>query len=396
MSSARLSDTLRSYFESVSRWTLRAGLGVTRWLLPKRNHAVIYGVPVLEGNAVEIVRALLKHYNGKIFWLDGPGWAGALKTLGLDSPRVHVARKFSLRAMAAYSTAELVFFTHGLYGGPPSPRHKTIVNLWHGDGIKAKPHIRPKLLTADYVVGSTKLLTALKARDFVTPSQLVTGNPRNDAFFDESARSRVEDLLSGTNGRPYICWLPTFRIARTVGFSRGWIDGDGDLTRVEEGGTVLAEKCARRGFSLVLKPHPLDASLAGLSDSCAVVINDELLNKHALSVNNLLAYSAGLVTDFSSAWTDYLLLDRPIGFYAEDADRYREARGVQPADILEWLPGRWLNREKDFRWFLDDVECGGDLSAAMRQRSRDHLGMVGGRDFSERLLVVLRERDAFS
>lgn len=382
---------IRTKILRVGRWTVRATMGLARHLTPTRRHAVVYGNPVLEGNAVETVRALLENYNGEVFWLDGPDWPGAIEGLRLSSPRLKVIPKVGLRAFAAYATAELVFFTHGLFCGAPSPNGKTVVNLWHGDGIKFKPHVTPKFLTAQYVVGSTKVLTGCKAKEFKVPNMLVTGNPRNDAFFDSSARAEIYDLLGLEDGQPYVVWFPTYRVAGGRRLKAGWADSDSSGS---QDGEWIKAQCARHGYHLVVKRHRLDHGLSALDDDNVVFLTDDALNERLLSVTNVLAYSAALLTDFSSVWTDYLTIDRPIGFVASDRDSYANRRGIRPAEILDWLPGRWLDTEADVDRFFEDVRSGGRLSADLRKRSREYLGMVDGKDFGRRLVQALRDNGA--
>jgi CDP-glycerol glycerophosphotransferase len=373
------------------RWTVRAIMGLARHLTPTRRHAVVYGSPVLEGNAVETVRALLEDYDGEVFWLDGPDWPDAIEGLRLSSPRLKVIPKVGLRAFAAYATAELVFFTHGLFCGAPSPARKTVINLWHGDGIKFKSHVASEFLTADYVVGSTKVLTGCKANEFRVPNILVTGNPRNDAFFETSARAKIYDLLGLEDGQPYVVWFPTYRVAHGRRLQAGWADSD---ISVSQDGEWLKAQCERHGFHLVVKRHMLDHELSAIDDDNVVFLTDDALNERLLSVTNVLAYSAALLTDFSSVWTDYLTIDRPIGFVASDRDSYSNMRGIRPAEIMDWLPGHWLNTEGDVDRFFKDVRSGGRLSADLRNRSREYLGMVKGQNFGRRLVQALRDNGA--
>jgi CDP-glycerol glycerophosphotransferase (TagB/SpsB family) len=57
------------------------------------------------------------------------------------------------------------------------------------------------------------------------------------------------------------------------------------------------------------------------------------------SLAELMAASDALITDFSSAWSDYLLLDRPIWIHWPDFDRWAEADNIPLTPLDHWLPG---------------------------------------------------------
>ena len=46
-----------------------------------------------------------------------------------------------------------------------------------------------------------------------------------------------------------------------------------------------------------------------------------------------------LLTDYSSVWVDYCILQRPIGFVMNDIQEYKASRGVTIENLDEKLPG---------------------------------------------------------
>ena len=86
-------------------------------IVPQSRSVVVSAYPETEGNGVETARALLERYDGRVVWLRDrgpvPNEVRALERRGLV-----LVSKASLRGLAAYLRAEVVLFTHRLYGSP--------------------------------------------------------------------------------------------------------------------------------------------------------------------------------------------------------------------------------------------------------------------------------------
>ena len=358
-------------------------------VLPGLPHAVVAGYPDDEGNSVEVVRALSRRV--PVFWLlsGSPAAVRWLVPAAGGGHPVHLLPKDSVRAYLAYLTARWVFFTHGLYGSPAPPRHKVFVNLWHGDGPKRSKyfaHVR-----STFAVAGTEMWGRQRPVYFgVEPAGvLVTGHPR----LDQLARPPDDDAVRRLGldpERPLVLWMPTYRSTefrgRRLGEVRNWQDGPELSTaeRVKELTTDLARVADTVGVTLAVKPHPLDRdryAALGLP-----VVTNEQLARERVTLYGLLGRSAGLVTDYSSVWTDYLVLDRPTGFYCPDLPEYVATRGLNVERYHELVPGPFLETTAEFERFLRDCVEEGSASRERRHRSRDLVGVETRPGASERLL----------
>jgi len=367
---------------------LRALLKVT----PAFNHAVVTGFPDDEGNSVEMVRSLSSRL--PVYWLtsDDPGAVDWLLPQTEPQFPIRRLRKDSLPAYLAYLTARFVFFTHGLYGSPPPPRHKAFVNLWHGDGPKRSK--RFAYIRSTYAVAGTQTWGRQRPVYFGVREEgvLVTGNPRIDQF----ARPTGDEALRTLGVDPQtrlVLWMPTYRRTeyrgRRLAGVRNWADAH-ELSEVEAV-RRLFEKVGRaavdRGISLVVKPHPLDAdhyASLGLQ-----VITGEDLGRARTTVYELLGRSHGLITDYSSVWTDYLAMDRPIGLHCPDIEEYEETRGLNVDNYRDLVPGPFLQTLEDFERFLDDCLTESSESRDQRARSVEAVGAETRLGAGERLLEAL-------
>ena len=361
-------------------------------IAPRRGHVFIASWPADEGNAVETVRALARRYRGRIVWADAPS-GERLRQLGIEPARVVAMSKNSLAAIWSFLTAEATFYTHGVYGCPKPVPGKSIVNLWHGDGVKVTAGVR---IYSTYLVTSSSILSRARVHHFQVPpgNVLVTGLPRVEQLRQPSSAEQLT-ALGIEPGRPFAVWMPTYRQAEGAGLSGSFVD-TADVSVDAEIAKAIAPGLAslrEQGIQIVVKPHPLDA--VSRDDPGFILITDEAIRRAGTTLYHVLGASAGVLTDYSSVWTDYLALDRPIGFFMPDLQAYLSGRGLEPADSMEHLPGPFLRTVADFE------HLGAEIRGAMREpgqtlrgSAREHFKLVHPPRPAEQLVSVLLERGA--
>jgi CDP-glycerol glycerophosphotransferase len=363
-------------YRSATRLTRSLAWLVLR-LLPPQRHAVVHGWPDSEGNAVEVVRALRRRYRGTVVWLlDDPDYAGPSSAVPelRAGPGLRRLRKNSPAAIWYSLTAELTLFTHGLYTAVRPPRSRLVVNLWHGDGPKITRDV--DLIRSTVVVSGSRLWGDYKLELFGLGRQALalTGNPRTDQFAEPVPPAALAQLGLRAAG-PRVLWLPTYRQARGPR-SRQWSDGEG-LTGSDDVQAIaraLAGEAEARGVELLVKPHPLDADDYGALG--IRVLRDEQLRDAGVTLYQLMGSCTALLSDISSAWVDYLVLDRPIAFFVPDlADR--QARGLLNVPDLEaLLPGPRLLTPEQARAFLGAVVAGEEQAQPSRWPGTTRIGPV--------------------
>lgn len=368
-------------------------------VVPARPSTVVYSPTVGEGNAVEVVRHLVGAVPGPVCWLlDLPAApssvAGLLAEHEAAPALPSVRRRRSLRGLWAFLRADLVFFTHQLYGCPRPTGKRVYVNLWHGDGPKTTVHgaLARRGIPADLLVSGTTLWGREKARSFGLQSGqlIVTGNPRSDQLWrpaDDAALAR----LSLDPARPIVVWAPTYRRAQAAA-GLAWTDSESanvfqQVWRREPG---LADQLAGLGVQLIAKPHPLDAESLDLP-GVRVVTDAELLDQH-VCFYELLGRAAVLLTDYSSVWSDYLPLDRPIGFFCPDLEAYRTGRGFSVTSFEDSLPGELLVTGADLAAFVRRCLDGRDDARQLRSGVAARLGVNLQPGATHRLLELVRAR----
>lgn len=357
--------------------------------LPPRDHAVVAGFPDDEGNSVETVRALARRL--PVYWLinDPPESVEWLLSGTEARERIRLVPKDSPRAYLAYVTARYVFFTHGLYGSPEARRGRTFVNLWHGDGPKMSKRFAE--IRSTFVVAGTRLWGDQRPVYFDVDQGgvLVTGNPRIDQFARPVSADQMQALgLDATT--PFVLWMPTYRRTeyrgRRLARVRNWADATelSNSERVRRLTGEVAEAARRLGVTVVVKPHPLDADDYAATGLRAIAGED--LRRAHVTLYQLIGHSHGLITDYSSVWTDYLAVDRPIGFYCPDLEEYEAERGLNVEGYRDLIPGPLLESPPDFEAFLRECLDESAESRAKRVRSLELVGAETRLGASDRLL----------
>ena len=251
------------------------------------------------------------------------------------------------------SSSQLIITTHASY--KPSKKHLHL-QLWHGALIKKNGIMldgeNHNMLTAknswrksDYIMSYSDTYTTFLNACMVTNSSkyIVTGAPRNDFLYSADGQSNLSKIYGEKIiEHKIIYFLPTFRDNTTknnntkkVGNFFGF-----DQFSLQNFDKFLFEN----NCQLVYKPHPEKEEIAlnYISDYSLkniVILKSDDLIENSLDLYELLSSCDILLTDYSSVFYDYLLLDRPIIFSPVDIEKYKNMRGFLLESFDDWTPG---------------------------------------------------------
>lgn len=171
----------------------------------------------------------------------------------------------------------------------------------------------------DIVISPSKVTSARLSTAFQLPlSQVkVTGYPRGDTILQNPPEevSKLEELKKTVGGRRFICYAPTFRREEE---NTADLFANFDVASVEE-------MLKRHDAVFLIKMHYCHRffSAAGGESSEASRIH-VLTEEEAPDINKLLPHVDVLLTDYSSVYFDFLLLEKPIIFTPFDLERYNK------------------------------------------------------------------------
>ncbi len=198
---------------------------------------------------------------------------------------------------------------------------------------------------------------------------LLSGYPRNDMLFE---KGKLNKLFPYYTGKSYIIWMPTFRkqknsrrIDSSFYFPLGLpiLYSKEHMERVNH---VLIE-C---NTVLLLKLHPAQDTdvIRASSLSNIILIDESMINKNGVMLYELLRDTAALITDYSSIYYDYLLLNKPIGITLDDLDEYTQVNGFPFKNPLDMLKGEYIYDVEDMLGFIRNVSLGNDTKADEREK----------------------------
>lgn len=259
-----------------------------------------------------------------------------------------------------------------------------IIQLLHGKGMKKKGYSEPQLRKADMIFNTSPFAISLLPENFKKGADLVvSGYSRNDQFFhpitgsDIGVDTTVLNHLKSMRdlGKKNILYAPTFR--------RGEKEFQFNAIDTEKLRVWAQDKNAHFLLSLHNKyrnqqqEHRTDNFVSTLSEG---------------DIYPLLDYIDVLITDYSSSFVDFLLLDRPIVFYPYDLESYSAREGIV-TDYNTITPGPKVFTFEDLLITLEEITKSDQLQwKDSRKRIRELYHVYTDGNSSQRIWEALEKK----
>ena len=264
-----------------------------------------------------------------------------------------------------------------------------VINLWHGIPLKKIVYDEQKPLKdfseklgCDFSEKQIKFINLIRAclrpRDdyYIVNSEYeqtcyssafleskdkikIIGSPRLDVLLHDVKHADLcmeEDFVKiksfKEEGKKIFIYMPTWRDSGKD--ISGWLKSDKLRCFLNANNIVL-----------VCKLHPADKNSLdfNLSDEFYKMSNNS-------DIYSVLKYSDALITDYSSVYFDYLLLDKPIIYYPTDLKEYVETRGLY-SSYDELTAGAKAFCEEDLLKIFSDIVIGKDDYVEQRKNLRN-------------------------
>lgn len=274
----------------------------------------------------------------------------------------------NIRGVLLYFSAGFVYYCFGkipIFHG----KDQKVVQMWHGSAFKApdegmlKGHSFDKPYYTN-VFSSSKHFAPIFSYCFSIPVQqvVICGQPRCDVLYKENPHYAFGEY------RKLILWAPTFRKSSVTGYSDSTADDNLVPVLKKEDFAEINSKLRELGVKVVVKLHPLqDLDQYHTTDlDHFVLLSHQEFVRRKMDLYKFMAQSDALITDYSSIFIDYLLLDRPIAFTEDDMDDY--TRGFVFDNPKSYQPGFRIKTKEDFLAFAESLVNGDDDYKSERKR----------------------------
>lgn len=363
------------------KYLLCSGLRILNTIVPKKDNQIVFtSIPDYSDNAKALYEYILRNQMNlqyDVIWLVND--LEVLQILTQRGVKSHILK--SIHGLYDIFSSRYIIDTHNQFCGLKA-KNQCLINLWHGMPLKAMGYadsLETEDALKDVKIGgnaadmliatSSTTKNAMVVSFLIEPRKVViTGQPRNDYLFVSSNEQKLARLLN-RNISAYnklLLYMPTFRVGR------GRVEGTTehlDFLRSELFNKFLRDN----NILFVLKLHPFEERYWFSRDNFKqcneniVILKTECLTTHLISVYEVLKDFDILITDYSSIYFDFLLLNRPIIFLPLDLEEYAQTRGflLEPYDF--WTPGP---KATTVEMLIDEIQkCISDPAYYERERN---------------------------
>ena len=294
----------------------------------------------------------------------------------------HLEKKNDVKYVSIYRgvyyflTSKYFFYSFGKYPIKPAS-NQMVVNLWHGMPLKKIGNLEVGMEEIDYnfftkLVSSSALFTPIMKAAFKAEDNqiLLVGNIRNDELFKKEKEKNI-------------IWMPTYRNSNNYHDSQEALIfslGEEDFSKIQQ---ILS----KHDYQLYIKLHPLEESRlhVQMNHSNIHLLTEEIISEQYDTLYTFLGTTSALITDYSSVFLDYYLLNRPVAFTINDYEEYKDKRGFVFEDVKSLMVGSVIRDSHDLLEFLESVMKSEDSYIEERTKVNDKVNTIQ-KDFTKTLL----------
>jgi|GEM_PF-1171511 len=206
-------------------------------------------------------------------------------------------------------------------------------------------------LSYDYVLCTSRIMSLIASDDYEIDYKkfLNYGYPRNDNLKNNLKSNKVKEYIECRIKKKYkklIFYTPTHKTKTDYTDNKRYniIGYDNDLMELSE----LLEKYQA---ILMIKLHPIERKNLFININYPNILLWE--PNEFIGMYDVMANTDVLITDYTSAYQDFLLLDKPVIFNFYDIEKYKEKRGFSLDPIELFIEGDIVKKWSEF---LNSIE----------------------------------------
>ncbi len=236
------------------------------------------------------------------------------------------------------------------------------INTWHGTPIKSMGYhmvggnlgvanTMRNFLCANYLLSANRQMTQMyldsyKLQQIYEGEILQEGYPRND-LLSKTSSAEIKEKLAAYGiqlqlDKKLILYAPTWR----ENSSGKAVVNPTELLEIKE---KLESSLDSEKYQILIKPHQfVYRQLKDLEEYKGLLV------PATIDANELMSVVDIMISDYSSIFLDYMVLEKPILFYIPDLEEYRNNRGLDLTP--EELPGPTSSRLEDIIEAVRDID----------------------------------------
>ena len=277
--------------------------------------------------------------------------------------------------------------------------NQVVVALGHGTILKSVKQYQLIGKDCDFTLCPSEFFVDIYCEQLgLSRSQLlISGYPRNDLLFGDACA--LNKIIETHKYRKIIIWMPTFRQQKHT----GRVDSDFDfklgipLIYDEAAMFQVNDLLQKENALMILKPHPAQdmTFIKTKRMSNFLLLDDQMLECAGIKLYQILPNTDALITDYSSIFYDYLLLNKPIGITLDDFKEYNRINGFPFRNVLDVLKGEYMYSLKDLLDFIKRISNEEDLYQEERRKINDKVNQYQEGGYSEFVLRYLKDKKGF-
>lgn len=339
----------------------------------KKNQVLFFSTTNLYDNSEALFNYFMKNnYNSKYNFVLAVRNPKAYDKFNFENVKfvsVFMAIPYILRS-------KYIFYHNEMLAIMPS-KSQISVDFWHATTFKKinkmiDPDYKYDIFT--YITATSEMYRPIFAESFGCELErvIVNGHPRNDYLFDDVNELEKLNIIK-SNYKKLVMWMPTYR------FSYNEVQRDTDweflteaglpIFKTEEDVIQLNDYLKSNNVLLLIKLHPAQNTeiFKYIDRSNIVFLTNTQLDDLGIHFYSLLKDTDALITDYSSVFFDYLLIDKPIAFTVDDLDSYAQNRGFVFENPRDYMPGEFIETPSEFYKFV--YNCVNDIDEFSKKRA---------------------------
>ncbi|MCI9009552.1 MAG: hypothetical protein HFI13_15925 [Lachnospiraceae bacterium] len=260
-----------------------------------------------------------------------------------------------IKSILYFLRSRHVFYTTGVIPIKPSKK-QIVIHLDHGTatfktgGLLSKIHNGNEFYFTYYTAPSEYYIPIIK-KTFKCGEEniVINGEPVNDMLLTPAEKYDLGDY------KHIGIWMPTFRQSDYLGYS----DSNEQLLPMfmPEDYEELNKVLKKYNIKLYVKLHSMqniDKS-NNFNFSNLTILSEAEMSLCGFKLYPLIQQMDFMIADYSSAFLQYLLLDRPVAFVVPDFDEYRSKRGFVFENPKDFMPGPFITKRQELYDFFSNI-----------------------------------------